>query len=118
MNYSQKNQGLVKGVLILLLLVAVAAAGFLYGKPYYRYMTLRSQTKNILMLETGNLQSIKMEIMQTAKDLNVPLKAHNLKVSKSPVNKKVVKVNAQWSETVDFWGYYQKQLDFTMSVEY
>lgn len=115
MNYLQKNQGLVKGVLMLLLLVAVAAAGFLYGEPYYRYMTLRSHSKDILMMETGNLQSIKKEIMQTAKDLNVPLKEHNLKVS---MNKKVVKVNAQWSETVDFWGYYQKRLDFTMSVEY
>ncbi len=91
MNYAQKNQGLVKGVLILLLLVAVATTAFLFGEPYYRYMTLQSQTKDILMMEMGSLPTIKKEIMQTAKDLNVPLKAQNLKVF---MHKKVVKVNA------------------------
>jgi hypothetical protein len=115
MNYTENNQGLIKGILMLLLLVGVVAAGFLFGEPYYRYMTLQSQTKDILMKETGNLPAIKTEIMQTAKDLNVPLKAQDLKVS---TNKKVVKVNARWSETVDFWGYYQKRLDFDMKVEY
>ena len=31
---------------------------------------------------------------------------------------KIVKVKATWSETVDFWGYYQKKIDFVMEEEY
>lgn len=115
MKYANQNQGLVKGIIIILLISAFSFVGYLSVKPFYRYMTLQSLTKDILMMELGNLEAIKKDIMQTAKDLNVPLHANNLKVY---MHKKVVKVNAQWSETVDYWGYYQKRFDFTMDVEY
>ena len=45
-----------------------------------------------------------------------PLMKKTWKLSVSPM--KVIKVKATWSETVDFWGYYQKKLDFVMEEEY
>jgi hypothetical protein len=59
---------------------------------------------------------IKSEIMKDAEELHVPLDEENLSVVVTPT--KIVKVRATWSETVDFWGYYQKQLDFVMETEY
>ncbi len=115
MKYINQSRGLVKGIVIVLLMAAFLFVGYLSVKPFYRYMTLRSLTKDILMMELGNLETVKKEIMITAKDLDVPLNANNLKIY---MHKKVVKVNAQWSETVDYWGYYQKRFDFTMDVEY
>ena len=43
------------------------------------------------------------------------LMKQNLEVA---VDKKNVKVKATWSETVDFWGYYQKTFDFVMEEDY
>ena len=34
------------------------------------------------------------------------------------LDRKMIKVKATWSETVDFWGYYQKKIDFVMEEEY
>jgi hypothetical protein len=108
--------GFIKGFFYLLLLTAIAYVGISFGKPYYRYNTLRSHTKDYLMSEQGNIQTIKEHVLADAKELNVPLTEEDVDVSVS--NTKVTKVKAAWSETVDFWGYYQKKLDFDMEVEY
>ncbi len=110
------REGFIKGFLSLLVLVAVAFVGVSFGKPYYRYNTLRSHTKDVLMSETGNVQTIKEQVLADAAELHIPLGATDVEVSIN--NLKVTKVRATWSEMVDFWGYYQKTLDFVMEVEY
>ncbi len=109
------RQGFITTLLLLLILAAVAFAGVSFGKPYIRYNTLRSHTKDILSSEIGALPAIKEKVLAEAAELKVPLKEENLELSM--VNK-IVKVKATWSETVNFWDYYQKQLDFVMEVEY
>ena len=109
------NSGGVKGLLSLVVLVAIVFVGISFGKPYYRYNTLASHTRDFLKTDTGNIDAIRKNIMDNAAELNVPLDEKNLEVV---IDKKVVKVKATWSETVDFWGYYQKQLDFVMEEEY
>ena len=109
------RQGSIKTWLLLLVFGALVFVGISFGKPYFRYNTLRSHTKDILSSELSALPAIKEKVLEEAKELNVPLKEENLEVT--TVNK-IIKVKATWSETVNFWDYYQKQLDFVMEVEY
>lgn len=115
MNYYSGRQGFIKGLLLLVLIVALAYAGIEIGKPYYRYNTLRSHTKDLLQMELGNIEAIKKKIMESSRELNVPLDEKNLEVR---IVNKIVKVKATWYEVVDFQGYYQKRIDFAMEVEY
>ena len=86
-----------------------------FGKPYYRYYTLSSRTKDFLKGDTYDVEGIRKNILENAADLHVPLDEKDLDVT---IKLKIVRVRATWSETVDFWGYYQKQLDFAMDEEY
>src|SRR5512140_2748204 len=100
------NQGFVKVVIILLLVAGLGFVGMSFGKPYYRFNTLRSHSKDILMEEEGHLDVIRAKIMKTAEELQVPLDEKDLEVTMTPT--KVTKVKATWSEVVDLHGYYQK----------
>jgi len=115
MKWRMNNKGYVKFILVILLLVGCAFVAISFGKPYVHYYMLGSHTRDILKSEIGNIDVIKEKIMADAKELNIPLDEKKLEVS---IDNKVVKVRAKWSETVDFWGYYQKQLDFNMYEEY
>lgn len=109
------NSGFVKGILSLFILVAIVFVGMSFGKPYYRYYSLSSHTRDFLRTDTYNAETIRKNIMADAAELNVPLDEQDLEVG---INKKNIKVKATWSETVDFWGYYQKKFDFVMEEEY
>jgi len=108
------NQGFVKGFLSLLLIVLLAYIGISFGKPYYRYYTLGSHTRDFLKMETGNIQAIREKILSEAADLKINLKGKDLEVS---IVNKIVKVRAKWSDTVDFGGYYTKKLYFVMEED-
>ena len=109
------NRGFVKGVLSLCVLAGIVFVGISFGKPYYRSYALGSHTRDFLKSDIGNAPAIKKHIMEDAEELNVPLDEQDLEVT---IEKKIVKVKATWSETVDFWGVYQKKLDFSMEEEY
>lgn len=109
------RQGSITTLLLLLIVVVAVFVGISFGKPYIRYNTLRSHTKDILSSEINELPAIKEKIMAEAAELKVPLKEENLELT---MDNKIIKVKATWSETVNFWDYYQKQLDFVMEVEY
>ena len=115
MNKRIGEKGLVKGIFTILVLVFVAFLLISYGKPYYRSYVLGSHTRDILRSEIGTLDTIKTTIMEEAKELNVPLNEENLEVVRDI---RVIKVNASWTDTVDFWGYYETKLDFSMNEEY
>jgi hypothetical protein len=109
------SRGFVKLIFILAIFVAFVFVGFSFGKPYYRYYTLRSFTHDMLEEQVGNVQTIREKVLADAVELNIPLKEGDLGVTQE---EKSIKVTATWSEVVDFWGYYRKQLDFTMDEEY
>lgn len=107
--------GFMKGILLFFVLVAIVFVGISFGKPYYRYNTLASHTRDFLKTDIGSIETIRKNIMKDAGELNVPLDEKNLDVSLSD---KTIKIRATWEETVDFWGYYQKKLDFVMEEEF
>ena len=108
------NRGFVTGVLSLCILVVIIFIGISFGKPYYRFYALGSHTRDFLKTDVGDIDAIKKNVMKDAAELNVPLDEADLEVVSL---NKIIKVKATWSETVDFWGYYQKQLDFVMEEE-
>jgi Tfp pilus assembly major pilin PilA len=109
------NRGFVKLIFILAIFVALVFVGISFGRPYYRYYTLRSYTNDMLEEQVGGVQTIREKVLSDAVELNIPLKESDLEVTQDG---KRIKVKATWSEVVDFWGYYQKQLDFTLVEEY
>lgn len=113
------NQGFIKGLLMLAVLVGIAYAAIMFGTPYYRYNTLRSHTKDFLALATPNpdhIPAIKKQILEEAANLKVPLTEGNLEVSINA--NKMMKVKARWSEVVNLLDYYSRKVDFEMEVEY
>jgi hypothetical protein len=114
MNKKIGEKGLVKGIFIILVLVAVGFLLISYGTPYYRYYMLGSHTRDILNLEIGDVETIKAKIMAESQELTVPLDEENLEVVR---DLKIVKVRASWTDTVDFWGYYQTKINFSMYEE-
>jgi hypothetical protein len=115
MNKRIGEKGLIKGIFIVLVLVVVAFLLISYGRPYYRYYVLGSHTRDILKSEIGRIETIRTKIMEEANELNVPLDEENLEVV---LDKKIIRVNATWTDTVDFWGYYQTKIDFSINEEY
>ncbi|MDA8078849.1 MAG: hypothetical protein M0Z79_07915 [Nitrospiraceae bacterium] len=111
------NRGFIKGFLLLVVFIGVSYVGIAFGKPYYRYNTLRSHTKDILSSEITDVTGIREKVLAEAKELRVPLTDANLVVTRDG-SSKIIKVKGTWSETVDLEGYYQKSLDFVMEVEY
>jgi hypothetical protein len=109
------SRGFVKLIFVLAIFICLVFVGFSFGRPYYRYYTLRSFTHDMLLEEIGGVPQIREKVLADAVELNIPLKEGNLEVAQEG-NK--IKVKATWSEVVDFWGYYRKQLDFNMDVEY
>jgi len=109
------DRGSIKGFFWLIILAAVVFVGISFSKPYYRYYTLGSHTRDFLKSDIGNIEAIRKDVMDNAAELKVPLDEKDLEVVM--VNK-IIKVKATWSETVDFWGYYQKKIDFAMEEEY
>lgn len=109
------ERGLIRGIFLILVLVAVIFLLISYGTPYYRYYVLGSHTRDILKAEIGRIDVIRTKIMDEAKELNVPLDEENLEVV---LDKKIIKVNASWTDTVDFWGYYQTKIGFSINEEY
>jgi hypothetical protein len=108
------SSGFVKLILILAIFVGLAFVGISFGKPYYRYYTLSSFTNDALEMGIDNLQTLREKVLSDAAKLNIPLKEGDLEVTEDG---KRIRVRATWSEVVDFWGYYRKQLDFTMDEE-
>jgi hypothetical protein len=115
MNKRIGEKGLIKGIFIVLLIVAAVFLLIAYGTPYYRYYTLSSHTRDILKSEIGNIDIIRTKILEEKKELNVPLDEENLEVT---LDKKIIRVKASWTDTVDFWGYYQTKIDFSINEEY
>ena len=109
------REGYITTLLLLAFFGVLVFVLISFGKPYYRYNTLRSHTKDILSSEINVLPAIKEEVLKEAKELNVPLQEDKLEVT---MQNKIIKVKATWSETVNFWDYYKKELDFVMEVEY
>jgi hypothetical protein len=109
------QKGFIKGIIGLFLLIALILAGVTFARPYYRYYSLGSHTRDFLRTEIGNVETIRKNIMKDAAELDVPLDEKDVSVT---LVQKIIKVKATWTDTVDLWGLYQTNVDFVMEEEY
>ena len=57
------NRGSIKGIFWLIVLAAVVFVGISFGKPYYRYYTLGSNTRDFLKTDIGDVDAIRKHVM-------------------------------------------------------
>lgn len=108
------EKGFVKVLFVILLLIFLGYAGFQFGIPYYRYSAFKADTKELARVSLGQVDKTKEQVFERAQELNIPLSAEDISVTKT---EKTVIVTTAWSETVDILGLYQKRLDFDIRIE-
>ena len=108
------EKGYIKFVLVVVILALLAYLGFKFGAPYYRYSVFNSDAKEITRISLGDVAKTRALLYERAQELKLPIEEDNISVT---VDKKTVYVSTSWSETVDLFGIYQKDLNFAVDIE-
>ena len=111
------EKGFIKTLLGLGLLIGLIFIGVTLAKPYYRYYQFGSHTRDFLKTDIGEVNLIRKHMLEDAAELGVPLNDRDLTVSVDTF-KKQVRVRATWTDTVDLFGQYQKDIDFILEEEF
>ena len=111
------EKGFIKTLLGLALLAGLIFLGMAFATPYYRYYQLGSHTRDFLKTDIGEVNVIRKHVIEDAAEIGVPLKDKDILVSVDQL-KKIVRVRATWTDTVDLFGYYQKSINFVMEEEF
>jgi len=110
----RNEQGFIKFTLIVILLALCTYVGIQFGMPYYRYSVFKSDAKEITRISLGDVQKTKTLLSDRAQELKLPIEEDNISVT---VKDKSMHVSTSWSETVDLFGVYQKDLNFSVDIE-
>ena len=108
------KRDLSKSLLILAVLALCVYAGLQFGTPYYRYSVFKSDAKEIARVGLGDVKRTKTMLFDRVKELKLPIEEDDISVV---VTDKRVLVKTSWSETVDLFGIYQKELNFSIDIE-
>jgi len=114
MNGLRNEKGFIKVAFILAVLALCIYAGFQLGTPYYRYSVFKSDAKEITRVGLGDVKRTKTMLFEKAQELKLPLEENDLSVV---ITNTRVHVKTSWSETVDLFGIYQKELNFSIDIE-
>ncbi|MEN8263702.1 MAG: hypothetical protein ABFR82_09590 [Nitrospirota bacterium] len=110
-----ENEGFIKGVVYLIIIGLAAIIAISFTMPYYRYYVLKLQSEGYMKIENNSTKVVREKIMETAKELKVPLIEDNLKISRI---EDTLFLKAHWTEIVYIFGKYQKELYFSLDLEY
>ena len=109
------EQGSATAIIYLLIFIALVYLGISFGTPFYHYHAFRSQAEGYLKIDTIQPKVVRGRILKAAKDYNVPLLEQNLVVTRDE-STNTFALKADWSETVDLFGYYKKKYDFNLDL--
>ena len=109
-----ENEGFIKGVVYLLIFGLAVIITISFAMPYYRYYILKMQSEGYLKIENSIIEKLNEKIMETAKELKVPLTEDNLKITRV---EETLFLKAHWTEVVDIFGKYQKELYFSLDLK-
>jgi hypothetical protein len=114
MNELRNEKGFIKVAFILAVLALCVYSGIQFGAPYYRHSVFKSDATEIARVGLGDVKRTQTMLFERAQELKLPLEEDDILVN--VINKRVI-VKTSWSETVDMFGVYQKELNFTIDLE-
>lgn len=108
------EEGFVKGVVYLLLFALLVFIGISFAMPYYRYYAFKTQAAGYMKMENAAPDMIKDRIVEYVKESNLPVAEENISITQYGTGNLLT---ASWSEEVNLFGYYQKELTFNVELE-
>lgn len=110
----RNRDGFIKPVLIIVVLVLAAYAGFQLALPHYKYSAFKNEVIEITRIGLGNVEKVKAAVYEAAQEIKIPIEENDIVVTRK-LN--TMRVQTSWSATVDLFGLYQKTFDFILDVE-
>lgn len=107
------EKGFIKGLLCVLVFAAVIFAGITVAIPYYHYYTFKNEMGSVSKSPFETSERFKAELMERSKKLNVPVTEEDVEVE---VSEKNVEIKARWTEKINFFDIYQRDLKFEVNV--
>lgn len=114
MRYLRNEDGWIKPLLIMGIVVLAAYSGLQFGRPYYRHSLFENEAKEIARISSGDLKKAKEDVYSSALGFKVPVEENDIIVEKRG-NK--IHIQTSWSQQIDILGLYQKTVDFSVDVE-
>jgi len=108
------NEGFIKPLLIIALLVALVYAGFQFAMPYYKYSALKADVKEMARISLGREDRLKTMIFRRIDELKLPIPNDSVFVQRRG---ETMHVSISWTVRVDLMGLYQKDIDFNIDVD-
>ncbi len=114
MKYLNNEDGWIKPILTIGILLLAAYSGYQFGIPYYRHSAFKDETKEIARISQGDMKKVAEDVYAAALESKVPVGENDILVEKRG-NK--IHIRTSWSQTIDILGLYQKTVDFDVDVE-
>lgn len=94
---------MVKRILWLVALGAAVYIGWSYGRPYFRAWRFRdAMSQQARLSAVSGREEAERSLLETARDLGIPLESRDLTVRKSP--RGPMSISASWREIVTIRG--------------
>lgn len=114
MKLLRNENGWIRPLLTIGILVVAVYAGVQFGMPYYRYSAFKDEAKEIARTTAGDVKRVKEDVYASAKGFKVPVEENDISVEKKDSK---LRIQTSWSEKVDIFGLYQRTLDFSVDIE-
>ena len=107
---------LIKRLVYLGIFVAMLMAAYQFSMPYLKYMSFRTDAKDIIHFKVRRPSDMQAKLLQGALDSGLPVTADNIEVIKLESGN--YEAYIEWDETVDLFnlGKYKKTLEFSVEV--
>jgi hypothetical protein len=107
------EQGGVVNYIVVLLIVLSFFVGYKFAIPYYKKSALENECKEVARL--GLAKTMVMEtLMAKVESLDLPLEKDDFNVV---VGEKKTGIQVSWTETIDIFGLYTKEVEFNIDVK-
>ncbi len=114
MKHIRNQNGWIKPLLVISILILVVYSGIQYGIPYYRHSAFENDVRDIARLSSGDVKKVKEDVYASAINFNIPIGENDIVVEKRG-NK--IHIQTSWSQTIDILGLYQRTVDFNVEIE-
>jgi len=109
-----RENGYIKPILSILVLVFLVYAGIQFGMPYYRHSVFKSDAEQLARVSLGRVDKLKNSLAERAEELKIPLAYDEIYVERGAGN--TMRVSAMWHEKVNILGLYEKNIEFTVNL--